>query len=126
MTSQRAYLAQSATGLAVGLMVQIISCLSAADGHAEFPHSRLLPQSTARTLERSRDIFDGSLAFRMLAQTTPDAQRALPCWLSVEDEPFTAFFPPHFKESSLFHAAHNAQRGLLLRGPCRIIPSSNL
>jgi len=35
--------------------------------------------------------------------------------LAVKDEPFTAFFTPHLKVSSLFHAASNARRGLLVR-----------
>jgi hypothetical protein len=32
--------------------------------------------------------------------------------LAVYDKPFTAFFTPRLKESSLFHAASNARRAI--------------
>jgi hypothetical protein len=42
--------------------------------------------------------------------------------LAVYDEPFTAFFTPHFKESSLFHAANNTGAGYCSAVPCTAHP----
>jgi hypothetical protein len=57
--------------------------------------------------------FQGSRNERRIFRRVPaeaptnHARRMAP---AVEDEPFTAFFTPRLKESSLFHAASNARR----------------